>query len=166
MQQTTWLLRSWICVTSRSCKGWITQHISGLLFRYVWTGRKKTWVIMATSSGSLSLWDLHFGLSLKTCSVGGGNGLPVHLRQCLLHPSKSHWVMVAIDASPQAVPEEIRKFLIKVWDVKREVSVEYFIFRETGQVRSGQVSTIFGDPNLTWLIFMRKCWMGLTLENT
>ena len=91
--------------------------------------RKKNWLVVATASGSLSLWDLRFGLLLRTWAVGGpsGYGSDVgstssasggRIRSCCLHPSKGRgrWIMVSIDC-PDAYPEHNGAVLIELWDI-------------------------------------------------
>ncbi|EJD02926.1 uncharacterized protein FOMMEDRAFT_123012 [Fomitiporia mediterranea MF3/22] len=92
--------------------------------------RKRTWLVAAALSGMLSLWDLRFGLLLRTWSVGTsiGNGRPVRIRQCVLHPSKGRgrWIMVALDGV-EALQDQPGTVLIEVWDVEKAVLVEWFI---------------------------------------
>lgn len=51
------------------------------------------WLIVGTVTGSLSLWDLRFGLLLKSWAARGG------ITSCAIHPSRGRgrWVMVSLD---------------------------------------------------------------------
>ena len=105
--------------------------------------RKKKWLVAASSSGILTLWDLRFGLLLRTWGVGGPHGIGsdvdtsssaggVRIRSCCLHPSKGRgrWVMVAIDC-PHAYSEQDGSVLIEVWDVEKAALVEWYIRRSS-----------------------------------
>ncbi|WRT63674.1 uncharacterized protein IL334_000597 [Kwoniella shivajii] len=50
------------------------------------------WLVIGTSTGTLSLWDLRFGLLLKSWKVGG------EVSSLRIHPSrgKGRWIMVSI----------------------------------------------------------------------
>lgn len=102
--------------------------------------RKKKWLVTATSSGVLSLWDLRFGLLLRTWSIGSSYGLSseagptgynagIRIRSCCLHPSKGRgrWIMVAVD-----YPEDQNgSVLIEVWDIEKAALVEWYIRRSS-----------------------------------
>ncbi|KAH7882946.1 hypothetical protein F5I97DRAFT_1938850 [Phlebopus sp. FC_14] len=95
--------------------------------------RKRTWVLVGTSSGVLSLWDKRFGLLLKSWQVGRSTtGRMSRVHQCAVHPTKGkgRWVMVAVETwkgSPELAPSS----LIEVWDIEKTVLVESYVTRVT-----------------------------------
>ena len=94
--------------------------------------RKRTWLVTATFSGVLCLWDLRFGLLLRTWTVGASVGINnVRIRQCTLHPSKGRgrWILVALDGA-EMLADQPGTVLIEVWDVERGELVETFISRD------------------------------------
>lgn len=114
--------------------------------------RKKKWLVTATSSGILSLWDLRFGLLLRTWTIGGSSNLcsnasassstgGMRIRSCCLHPSKGRgrWVMVALDC-PDAYPEQNGTVLIEVWDVEKAALVEWYVRRTSPTPTSSSAS--------------------------
>ncbi|KAF9224775.1 ARM repeat-containing protein [Gyrodon lividus] len=95
--------------------------------------RKRTWVLVGTSSGVLSLWDKRFGLLLKSWQVGrSGTGRMARVHQCVVHPTKGkgRWVMVAVETW-KGSPEPAPSTLIEVWDIEKAVLVESFVTRTT-----------------------------------
>ena len=99
--------------------------------------RKRTWCICGTATGVLSLWDLRFGILIKSWSVGastGGHATKIH--QVSVHPTKGkgRWIIVALGtfqstkdqdstASPKFTP------LIEVWDIEKSTLVETYVTR-------------------------------------
>ncbi|KLO15545.1 WD40 repeat-like protein [Schizopora paradoxa] len=86
--------------------------------------KKRTWMVSATSTGFLTLWDLRFGLLLRSWEVGTScTNRPVQIRQCALHPTKGRgrWVMVSLDNT------EREDVVMEVWDVETGSLVECFI---------------------------------------
>lgn len=55
------------------------------------------WVIVGTVTGSLSLWDLRFGLLLKSWAARGG------ITSCSIHPSRGRgrWILVSLNRDDQ-----------------------------------------------------------------
>ena len=95
--------------------------------------RKRTWILVGTSSGVLSLWDKRFGLLLKSWQVGrSGAGRTARVHQCAVHPTKGkgRWVMVAVETW-KGNPELTPSTLIEVWDIEKTVLVESFVTRTT-----------------------------------
>ena len=95
--------------------------------------RKRTWILVGTSSGALSLWDRRFGLLLKSWQVGrSGAGRTARVHQCVVHPTKGkgRWVMVAVETW-KGSPEPTPSTLIEVWDIEKTVLVESFVTRTT-----------------------------------
>ena len=91
--------------------------------------RKRSWIVVGTSTGVMTLWDRRFGLLLKSWHVGiASNGRPVRIHQCAVHPTKGRgkWVMVAVEASRLGMDHSPIN-LIEVWDVERATLVETFV---------------------------------------
>ncbi|KAI0753275.1 hypothetical protein C8Q80DRAFT_1096117 [Daedaleopsis nitida] len=93
--------------------------------------RKRTWVICGTSTGVLSLWDIRFGILVKSWKVG------VHLKgrfgrvnQCVVHPTKGKgkWVVVAVESLKYSADSSSHT-LLEVWDVENTMLVEAFSTR-------------------------------------
>lgn len=80
--------------------------------------RKHSWLLTGTLSGYLTLWDLRFGLLLRTWKVGSeGTG---SVQSCTIHATKGkgRWVIVTIDGSEG----------FETWDVGTAQRVERFLF--------------------------------------
>ena len=93
--------------------------------------RKRSWIVVGTSTGVLSLWDRRFGLLLKSWHVGvASTGRSVRIHQCIIHPSRGQgrWIMVAVEAS-RLSPENASTNLVEVWDVEKGTLVETFMTR-------------------------------------
>ncbi|THH10662.1 hypothetical protein EW145_g1172 [Phellinidium pouzarii] len=94
---------------------------------------KRTWLVAAAFTGILSLWDLRFGLLLRTWNVGGSsNNRHVCIRHCVLHPSKGRgrWIMVALDGA-DTFQDQPGTVLIEVWDVEKAELVECYISHDS-----------------------------------
>lgn len=106
--------------------------------------RKRSWVVVGTSMGVLSLWDRRFGLLLKSWHVGvASTGRSIRIHQCVLHPSKGRgkWVMVAVEASKRSMDRSASTDtnIVEVWDIEQSVLVETFTTR-TGSVAESVLS--------------------------
>ncbi|KAF9011876.1 other/VPS15 protein kinase [Cyathus striatus] len=89
--------------------------------------KKRTWILVGTSTGVLTLWDKRFGLLLRSWHVGvGSTGRSVRIHQCVVHPSKGRgkWVMVAVEISRKGAPPSDRAYTIW-W----KLLVETFVMR-------------------------------------
>ena len=80
------------------------------------------WIIVGTDSGTLSLWDLRFGLLLKSWRASGG------ITAVQVHPSrgKGRWIAVSTDRG-QASDGPI----VEVYDVETAKLAEMFEVRTT-----------------------------------
>ncbi|KAI0327534.1 hypothetical protein GY45DRAFT_1373135 [Cubamyces sp. BRFM 1775] len=99
--------------------------------------RKRAWVICGTSTGVLSLWDIRFGILIKSWKAGLANkGRPGRIHQCLVHPTKGKgkWIIVATE-SPKSGSETPSHTVLEVWDVEKTSLVETFVVR-TGRSSS------------------------------
>lgn len=93
--------------------------------------RKRSWIVVGTSAGVLTLWDRRFGLLLKSWHVGiASTGRSARIHQCVVHPSKGRgkWVMVTVEASKRSV-DRTSTTLVEVWDIENAVLVETFVTR-------------------------------------
>ncbi|KAL0946172.1 hypothetical protein HGRIS_012435 [Hohenbuehelia grisea] len=91
--------------------------------------RKRSWILVGTSTGVLTLWDRRFGLLLKSWHVGiASSGRSVRVNQCIVHPSKGRgkWVMVAVEG-PRKSSDRTSMNLIEVWDIEKSALVETFV---------------------------------------
>ena len=112
--------------------------------------RRKAWLVVGTITGVLTLWDLRFGLLIKSWKAGviaPARSLRIH--KCIVHPTKGRgrWVMVAVEARPptqsSASPMDARGvILIEVWDIETTTLVETF---ETREALSGYPTITPGD---------------------
>ncbi|KAF9078567.1 hypothetical protein BDP27DRAFT_1378971 [Rhodocollybia butyracea] len=93
--------------------------------------RKRSWILVGTSTGVLTLWDRRFGLLLKSWHVGVVSiGRLVRIHQCVVHPSKGRgkWVMVTIETS-KGNNDRTFTILVEVWDIEKSLLVETFVVR-------------------------------------
>lgn len=107
------------------------------------------WLILGTSIGVLSLWDLRFGLLLKSWKAGGG------VTSCRIHPSRGRgrWIMVSVSPTwPYALPgtstnksEESQpsKPIVEVYDIESSKLVEVYEIRSR---RSSKPSETIPEP--------------------
>lgn len=100
--------------------------------------RKRVWLVAGTARGVLSLWDLRFGLLLRSWSVGTRR---VH--QVEVHPTrgKGRWIVVALEADEEEAAGKHGDELVEVWDVDAGKKMEEFRAigvqsNPTGPVRS------------------------------
>ncbi|TCD61372.1 Serine/threonine-protein kinase [Steccherinum ochraceum] len=95
--------------------------------------RKRSWVVCGTSTGVVSLWDLRFGILIKSWRAGVASlGRFVRIHQCMIHPTKGRgrWIMVAVESTdttePCADAPPQLTTLIEVWDIEKTMLVEVF----------------------------------------
>ncbi|KAF7329785.1 hypothetical protein MKEN_00241800 [Mycena kentingensis (nom. inval.)] len=99
--------------------------------------RKRSWIVVGTSTGVLTLWDRRFGLLLKSWHVGvASTGRFVRIHNCVVHPSKGRgkWVMVTVEGSSLSSKPADRAStnLVEVWDIEKALLVETFVARQSG----------------------------------
>ncbi|BGP14610.1 Serine/threonine-protein kinase [Rhodosporidiobolus nylandii] len=104
--------------------------------------RKHLWLVAATATGVITLWDLRFGLLLRSWSVGAKR---VH--QLALHPTKGkgRWIVVAME--PEDPPAEAKSrrhqqgtTVAEVWDIDQGVKVEEFRIVSSQQAASSSAA--------------------------
>ncbi|WVW81748.1 hypothetical protein I302_103744 [Kwoniella bestiolae CBS 10118] len=94
------------------------------------------WLIIGTSTGTLSVWDLRFGLLLKSWKAGG------EVTSLKLHPSKGkgRWIMVSIippvsmnsgKTSSSNEAEDNSGPLVEVYDIETSKLMEMYEIRAT-----------------------------------
>jgi len=101
--------------------------------------RKRAWLVAGTTTGVLTLWDLRFGMLLKSWKVGGSSsvdtGKTFRIHQVVLHPTqgKGRWVMVAFETTKltsSGVDTSSPTTLIEVWDIEKSLLMETYATRE------------------------------------
>lgn len=93
--------------------------------------RKRSWIVVGTSMGNLTLWDRRFGLLLKSWQVAEvAPGKSTRIHQCVVHPTlgRGRWIMVALETSHT---EHVPVTLIEVWDIEKCMLVETFLMNTT-----------------------------------
>lgn len=103
--------------------------------------KKQVWLVVGTVNGVLSLWDLRFGLLLRSWSVG-----KKRIHRVEGHPSKgkNRWVIVAVEEDKQAdgiggsssssgSGGKAGTLIAEVWDVDRGAKVEEYRVVTAGQ---------------------------------
>lgn len=98
--------------------------------------RKRSWIIVGTSMGTLTLWDRRFGLLLKSWQVGQTMpGKSTRIHQCVIHPTKGRgkWIMVALETT-RPNEEHIPVTLIEVWDIEKSLLMETFLARAASTI--------------------------------
>ncbi|GAA5898472.1 hypothetical protein JCM8208_006993 [Rhodotorula glutinis] len=115
--------------------------------------RKHLWLVAATASGVLTLWDLRFGLLLRSWSVGSRR-----INQIAVHPvkGKGRWIVVAAEpddaAEPVVEPGKGRRaassastagqgtVVVEVWDIDLGVKVDEFRVVSSQQAQAASAS--------------------------
>ncbi|ODO02045.1 VPS15 protein kinase [Cryptococcus wingfieldii CBS 7118] len=93
------------------------------------------WLVLGTSTGVLSLWDLRFGLLIKSWAAGGA------VTACKIHPARGRdrWIMVSVAPSTSFMPspsadadrpdEAVSRPLVEVYDLETSRLVEVYEVR-------------------------------------
>jgi len=121
--------------------------------------RKRAWLVAGTATGVLTLWDLRFGMLLKSWKVGGSSidaAKSSRIHQIVLHPTtqgKGRWVVVAFEtAKPTTGEIDISSptTLIEVWDIEKTSLMETYATREivagNGDGGPPQPAEVTGEP--------------------
>jgi phosphoinositide-3-kinase regulatory subunit 4 len=104
--------------------------------------RKRAWVVTGTASGVLTLWDIRFGLMIKTWKTATATTGPSRIHQCAVHPSrgKGRWIIVAVEAA-RSSSENVPSTLMEVWDIETTKLVEIY-----GTRMVSKASAVLDDP--------------------
>lgn len=99
--------------------------------------RKRAWLVAGTATGVLTLWDLRFGMLLKSWKVGGSADPAKSSRiyQIVLHPTqgRGRWIMVAFETMKfpgGGTDISSPATLIEVWDIEKPSLMETYATRE------------------------------------
>ncbi|RPD52474.1 ARM repeat-containing protein [Lentinus tigrinus ALCF2SS1-7] len=93
--------------------------------------RKRAWVICGTSTGVLSLWDIRFGILIKSWKVGLSlKGRFGRVHQVVVRPTKGKgkWIVVAVE-TPKSATDSPSHTLLEVWDIETTTLEESFTTR-------------------------------------
>jgi phosphoinositide-3-kinase regulatory subunit 4 len=96
------------------------------------------WVVIGTTTGTLSIWDLRFGLIVKSWKVSG------RITALQLHPNKGKglWLLVS------TLREEDEKPIVNVYDIESSKLVEIYEIRAT-KPSSKMTETHAIEPEVT-----------------
>jgi phosphoinositide-3-kinase regulatory subunit 4 len=122
--------------------------------------KKHAWLVVGTTTGVLTLWDLRFGMLLKSWRVGISSAETARasrIYQIVLHPTlgKGRWVMVAFETAKPITPGvdvSSPTTLVEVWDIEKTLLMETYATREIVAGGSGiddelpQPAEITGEP--------------------
>lgn len=96
--------------------------------------KRKSWLVVATITGVLSLWDIRFGLLIKSWKVNAStlSGRSLKIHKCTIHPSKGkgRWIIVALEARPTSTSKGRSMVLMEVWDIESTTLMETFETRD------------------------------------
>ncbi|CAE6436166.1 unnamed protein product [Rhizoctonia solani] len=101
--------------------------------------KKQSWLVVGTTSGVLTLWDLRFGLLLRSWTTSGAaDGSRRGIHQIVPYPSKARTrhVIVAVEttntSAPRTASERLRGTItLEVWDIEKATLEETFAIAET-----------------------------------
>ncbi|KAK4047771.1 Serine/threonine-protein kinase [Microbotryomycetes sp. JL221] len=107
-----------------------TRYIPGEhhSYRPLCVDAKRVWAVVGTASGSLSLWDLRFGLLLRSWSVGARTVRSIDVHPCR---GKGRWVIVSLEGMHDLLehadstdPQAQGSLVVETWDIDRASKVE------------------------------------------
>jgi phosphoinositide-3-kinase, regulatory subunit 4 len=126
----------------------VLQHLSNPVNSAAITAmcidRGRTWIVTGSLTGTLTLWDIRFGLSLKTWKVGSASAssITTRIHRCETHPINRQWVVVASESHSQEQTDGTGSILVEVWDLERTVIVETLVTRDVSVPSHGQAATL------------------------
>jgi len=105
--------------------------------------KNKTWLVTGTLSGMLVLWDIRFGLLLRSWKVGPAiqPGIATRVHACSIHPVQSQWVVVASETRPYSGDTQ-GTVLVEIWNVETGQLVECLATREPPKAHHGQDAAV------------------------
>ena len=98
--------------------------------------RKHAWVVTGTASGVLTLWDIRFGLIIKTWkTVSATTSGSSRIYQCVIHPcrGRGRWIIVAVETTGSA-SQNAPSVLLEIWDIESTKLVETYRTRAISKV--------------------------------
>ncbi|GAA5975929.1 hypothetical protein JCM10908_005330 [Rhodotorula pacifica] len=116
--------------------------------------RKHLWLVTGSSTGTLALWDLRFGLLLRSWSIGARR-----IHQVAIHPikGKGRWIVVAASPSEDVTGKKGNKNdrsftgtpspALEVWDIDQGAKVEDFCITPTAASPSSQPGALSDRTN-------------------
>lgn len=90
--------------------------------------KRRAWVVTGTATGVLTLWDIRFGLMIKTWkTVSTTTSGYSRIYQCAIHPcrGRGRWVVVAVETSRTTFQND-PSTLLEIWDVETTTLVETY----------------------------------------
>jgi phosphoinositide-3-kinase regulatory subunit 4 len=90
--------------------------------------RRHAWVVTGTASGVLTLWDIRFGLMIKTWkTVSAAASGSSRIHQCIVHPcrGRGRWIIVAVETA-RSTSQSAPSILLEVWDIETTKLVETY----------------------------------------
>lgn len=105
--------------------------------------KNRTWLVTGSLSGMLVLWDLRFGLLLRSWKVGSAvqPGIATRVHACSVHPVQSQWVVVASETRPH--PGDTQgTVLVEIWNIEIGQLVECLVTREPSKTHHGQGASV------------------------
>lgn len=105
--------------------------------------RRHAWVVTGTASGVLTLWDIRFGLMIKTWKTATATASgSSRIHQCVVHPSRGRgrWIIVAVEAA-RSSSESVPSTLMEVWDIETTKLVETY-----GTRMASKTSAVLDEP--------------------
>ncbi|KAF8336386.1 uncharacterized protein EI90DRAFT_3144677 [Cantharellus anzutake] len=109
----------------------------------------RTWLVTGTQSGTLTLWDLRFGLRMRSWKVGTSLASGDTAIHCLVvHPTSPRrtLVVVAISAKSRANSDDDDVIIIEVWDISQMTLVETFVTSEGSLTPSDEMERTSPTP--------------------
>ena len=108
--------------------------------------KRRAWVVTGTATGVLTLWDIRFGLMIKTwktATAAASGSSRIH--QCAVHPcrGKGRWIIVAVEAA-RSSSENVPSTLMEVWDIETTKLVEMY-----GTRMVSKASAVLDEPQDT-----------------
>jgi phosphoinositide-3-kinase regulatory subunit 4 len=103
----------------------------------------RTWVVAGSVTGLLSLWDIRFGLLLKSWKAGSTNqpGANLRVHQVATHPVNKQWIIVASETRSTAQSDG-GSILVEVWDLEKAAIVETLVTRDVSIPSHGQAPAL------------------------
>jgi phosphoinositide-3-kinase, regulatory subunit 4 len=113
--------------------------------------RTRSWLVSGTLNGVLSLWDIRFGVLIRSWKVHLPGG---KVTQCAVDPLRGEgsWVLVAVNGE-SVEPSFTQNFIIEVWDVQCMKLVEIFTSRPGADALSPESNPITSGNHVDQLDF-------------